>query len=408
MKSELIKERDRLEDCRNENRILKQKLDVIRQENENITSQINSLKEDLSEEKGGSEPDDRGMDGKELNHNLVEEQLVQLEENLMHERDRNQILKNEIKVLKQQKKSQSSMEEDINNIRKEMHLFHKSMEDRLNTLSKHSSQSSISSMSSMNEKVSKSKGKKDTSPKQQPSSQSKSSASARESVLFAKSNTLRFGNNSQQTRELHPNEVGHRREEDTVEKEKLVRIQKLRERREKQNRKTLIFGSSLAKSINRQLFNDQLEMGSADIHPFPGKTAKKIVEEEMLSHLERECPHTVVFVAGGNDIPRRRATTKELKDIAGHLIQGGLTCRNNYGVSKVFIASILPRAFGEFQGNRHMLNQILEEMCLENDFKFIDNSDVVILRNHVSRDGVHLNSSGCRVLTDNILCHLNA
>ena len=62
---------------------------------------------------------------------------------------------------------------------------------------------------------------------------------------------------------------------------------------------------------------------------------------------------------------------------------------------------------GEFQGNRHVLNRILKGLCEEHDFTFIDNSESIILRDHIGYDGVHLNSSGTQVFMKNILKFLN-
>ena len=186
------------------------------------------------------------------------------------------------------------------------------------------------------------------------------------------------------------------------------RINNIRNNRERRERKTMIIGSSLVKSLenNKDNLNEQLKFGSTQTHTFRGKTAEYITKY-MVPHLEEECPHTVVFVAGGNDIPRRRATEKELRTIANHLIEGGRKCKENFGVSKVSISSILPRVFGVFQGNRHVLNRILEELCAENDIGFIDNGNIAQDK-HIGYDGVHLNKAGGLVFTDNIVSHLNA
>ena len=103
----------------------------------------------------------------------------------------------------------------------------------------------------------------------------------------------------------------------------------------------MIFGSSVTRDIKKVAFDEQLDAGSANIHTFKAKTAKYITKY-MTHHLEEDCPHTVVLAAGGNDIPRRRATERELEDIANCLIEGGVQCVTNYGVSRVFISSILP------------------------------------------------------------------
>ena len=148
-------------------------------------------------------------------------------------------------------------------------------------------------------------------------------------------------------------------------------------------------------------------MGTADIFAFAGHTAENITKHYMGGHLVQECPHTVVFIAGGNDIPHRHATTKELEQIANHLIEGGRMCKENYGVTEVYISSILPRAFGHFQVNRHLLNCLLKRLCEENDLHFIDNSENIILKHHVGRDGIHLNKVGSQLFMKNILECLN-
>ena len=227
-----------------------------------------------------------------------------------------------------------------------------------------------------------------------------------------KGDTLRYNSNNPETSELDPDENGRpnvcsKGKEDTIVEEKVKRIAKLQENRERRNRKTLIFGSSHAKSIKREAFNEQLEMGTADILAFAGHTAENITKFYMSGHLVQECPHSVVFVAGGNDIPHRRATTKELETIANYLIEGGKQCKQNYGVTRVFICSILPRSFGYFQVNRHRLNGMLKSLCEENDLVFIDNSDDIILKHHIGRDGIHLNNVGSHLFMQSILKSLN-
>ena len=54
-----------------------------------------------------------------------------------------------------------------------------------------------------------------------------------------------------------------------------------------------------------------------------------------------------------------------------------------------------------------MLNRMLEELCNENDIRFIDNESIAQDK-HIGYDGVHLNKAGGLVFTDNIVSHLNA
>ena len=126
----------------------------------------------------------------------------------------------------------------------------------------------------------------------------------------------------------------------------------------------------------------------------------------MIPHLEEEQPTSVIFLAGGNDLPNEDMSNDQIKKVADCLVQGGLKCRNDYGVRNVFISSIMPRENSTFQGNRHRLNKILRGMCVENSFNFIDNHNIV-LSTHGHHDGIHLNYEGSDLLRENLLHVLN-
>ena len=140
-------------------------------------------------------------------------------------------------------------------------------------------------------------------------------------------------------------------------------------------------------------------------HEFKGKKACDITKY-MIPHLEDEQPSSVVFVAGGNDIPNKDIPFDEVKKIANHLIEGGLICRGEHGVDEIYISSIMPRSHSAFQGNRHSLNNMLREMCKQYNFTFIDNGNI-ILSTHGHQDGVHLNHEGSELLRTNLLDVLN-
>ena len=124
-------------------------------------------------------------------------------------------------------------------------------------------------------------------------------------------------------------------------------------------------------------------------------------------HLSDGPVNTVVLVAGGNDLPSyRRALPDDIITIAHNLINGGLTARNKYGVLNVVISSVLPRSSIWFQGNRRHLNNLLRELCVEHNFIFIEN-DNIILRHHLHHDGVHLNAMGSKLLSANLLAVLD-
>ena len=109
---------------------------------------------------------------------------------------------------------------------------------------------------------------------------------------------------------------------------------------------------------------------------------------------------------GVNDLPTRELPAHKIREVAQHLINGGIKCKEHFGVTDVLISSIMPRSDALFQENRHVLNNILRKQCEENDFMFIENEDIV-LSAHGHHDGVHLNDEGSDLLHKNLLFALN-
>lgn len=189
------------------------------------------------------------------------------------------------------------------------------------------------------------------------------------------------------------------------EEQREQKIQGIRERRTNRESKTLVFASSITRDVKKQEFRENHRFGDVKFHEFRGKKAKDIVHY-MEHHLEEENPHTVAFVAGGNDLPDQDLPMKDIRTVAEHLINGGVKCKEQFGVTNVLISSILPRSHSAFQGNRHRLNVLLRELCEKNQFMFIENDDI-ILRPHGHHDGVHLNKEGSILLHKNLLFALN-
>ena len=126
----------------------------------------------------------------------------------------------------------------------------------------------------------------------------------------------------------------------------------------------------------------------------------------MVPHLEDEHPSAVMFAAGGNDLSEQDMPTEQIRTVADCLVNGDKLCKTKYGVDRIYISSVLPRSNSNFQGNRHRLNKMLEQLCEENDFTFINNSNIV-LRPHGHYDGVHLNEEGSHLLHENFVNVLN-
>ena len=383
------------------------------------------------------------------------EKVIILEENKTFLLNENTVLKNEVKLLKMNERvdeeSQNNhqprsgdkpdelqeMSKGLCSLQKELSRFKKFTFRKLDELAGRDCSSSSLCSSDDQESGEESDAVEVevlTSPQPQPQKKTTSprhkhrkNAGSKQEIKVP-SVTLRYEGNSPPTAALSPDESGqtiplvpgHQLYSDKVrastaspestdydEEEKARKIEGIRERRQARESKTIIFSSSITRDVTRKQreFNEKCSKSNVVFHQFNGKKASEIVKY-MIPHLEDEQPSSVVFVAGGNDLPNKDISIEEIKKIANCLVEGGLRCRGEYGVNDVYISSIMPRSHSEFQGNRHRLNNILREMCESNDFTFIDNNNIV-LSTHGHHDGVHLNYEGSNLLGANLLSVLN-
>ena len=125
----------------------------------------------------------------------------------------------------------------------------------------------------------------------------------------------------------------------------------------------------------------------------------------IVPHLNEERPGTCVIQGGGNDLPTSRNSPTPVLDIAKDLIDTAMACKD-YGVKNILVSSVMPRNIPYMQFRRRQLNNLLRDLCTENNFTFIDN-DNIVLSEHISGDGVHLNRDGTNMLSENFLDYLN-
>ena len=167
-----------------------------------------------------------------------------------------------------------------------------------------------------------------------------------------------------------------------------------------QRKKPSIFSTSITKDIKVREFNTSYNGQSAYFHKFHGGKVRHI-KSYIPVHMDEEKPDDVVIVGGGNDL----SGNTPILEIANEIMDAGVICRMK-GASRVFVAGVLPRRDFYYQLKRHELNQLLKNLCIVNNFIFIANNNVV-LDEHVSYDGVHLNYCGTKVLQENLLDHLH-
>ena len=435
LKEELKGYKEKTYQAVEENHVVKKELQVSMEKKSEITKELEEKKKRIKE--------------LEVDLENNKEKMTMLEENKTSLLNANTVLKNEAKVLKQKKRAEedqkchlprnrqeegqilsTEIRKELSNLQKELQQFKEFTCNKLDELGGRGSLSS-SLYSPSGESGEESEGapelksppmKKTTPPSRK---QLKKNAPQKLDIPAV---TLRYEGNNQPTAEASPDESGHTiplvpgpqtysekvrcstaspESSDFDEDEKARKIEGIKARRQARESKTLIFSSSITRDITRQqkTFNEMCRKSDVTFHQFNGKKASDIVRY-MIPHLEEEQPSSVVFVAGGNDLPNKDIPFHEIKKIANCLVEGGLLCRGEHGVNDVFISSIMPRSHSAFQGNRHSLNNMLKEMCKEYNFTFIDNKNIV-LRAHGHHDGVHLNHEGSEVLRDNLLNVLN-
>ena len=438
------------------------KLQRTEVDNEEKLSKIKDMEKNQEEamkiEKALEENNNKIVTNLEEELKKSQEKVAVLEQNKTFILNENTILKNEAKVLKNKEKhqeqekklpegkgdqDQDSMKKELNNLQRELRRFKEFTFKKLDEITgRGSSSSSTQSCTSGDDQESGAESEEITKNKNHDSGaepenveshiQKKKSSLKRkqwENTAEVKSPwVLRYEANNLQTAEASPDENGRTipvvpgtvlysesvrgstmspQNSDSNEEERARKINAIKARRQRRENKTLVFSSSITRDITRtqRSFNESYKKGDVTIHEFKGKKARDIVRY-MQPHLEDEQPSSVVFVAGGNDLPNRDISEEEIRKVADFLVEGGRLCKTQYGVENIFISSIMPRENSDFQGNRHRLNKILRDMCSRNGFIFIDNNNIV-LRPHGHLDGIHLNREGSDILRDNLLNALN-
>ena len=164
---------------------------------------------------------------------------------------------------------------------------------------------------------------------------------------------------------------------------------------------TVIFSTSITKGLPFTDFNEKVN-GKVDFRRFHGHKAKHI-KEYVWTHLEELSPSQAIIQMGGNDLPTPRDKPVPVVDIANHIIQTGVICRN-YGVKKVCIGGVTLRKQQYTHHRRRELNNHLRSLCKLHKFVYINNDDIGL--EHLY-DGTHLTDEGSNILCDNYTYVLN-
>ena len=113
-------------------------------------------------------------------------------------------------------------------------------------------------------------------------------------------------------------------------------------------------------------------------------------------------PDQVIVIAGTNDLSREVYTGYTLTEY--DIVERILTiarCARSTGARKFYVSGILVRHGFHYQNIVIRVNRLLEERCREEQFIYMDQSD--ISSRHISIDGIHPNFFGQTILKRNIL-----
>ena len=168
-------------------------------------------------------------------------------------------------------------------------------------------------------------------------------------------------------------------------------------------KKRYVIGDSHVSRINRRLFQNAIVNGRAYIKPFSGVTSKQL-QYHILPTLTDENPDVVLIHVGTNDITKFNRESVDPNVVAQNIVNIADSCKS-HGVNEVFISSILTR--NDFKLNEMIgqTNHFLEQLCHQKGYTYICNDK--IKREHLYRDGIHLNADGTKILSNNFLRHIN-
>ena len=152
----------------------------------------------------------------------------------------------------------------------------------------------------------------------------------------------------------------------------------------KREEKICILSDSIYKPINMNEFNRVLKKGSAIKRLYPGATSSR-VKFYVGATLEEDRPHSMIILAGTNNITKKR--NQNVIDIVHEILEIVQKYRNK-GVSNVCVSGLICRP--QYQTMINEINELLQfNAGLMNTYEYISNSNIG--RFHLWSDNVHLN-----------------
>ena len=130
---------------------------------------------------------------------------------------------------------------------------------------------------------------------------------------------------------------------------------------------------------------------------FSGSTTE-YMKTYIQSPLMRD-PDRVIIHVGTNDLRSSQAPETIAKNIID-IAKSSTTNKN-----EILVSSIVPRR-DNLNGKGRQVNNILQKLCVENNFAYL-NYDNIRAREHCNYGGVHLNTSGSKILAESFILALS-
>ena len=169
--------------------------------------------------------------------------------------------------------------------------------------------------------------------------------------------------------------------------------------------KVLMLSDSMATRIIPGEFNKHTPLHQTYFQAFSGATSEKLKYRIEPTLLENEFD-TAIIHCGTNDIsPRSINEPVSKEEISSNILEIGKKCRA-LGVKKIFISGIIRRREDLIDQRRMVTNVAIKEMCIANEFNYIDNSNIP--KSLLWKDGIHLSYNGIREFANNLIRALNS
>ena len=177
-----------------------------------------------------------------------------------------------------------------------------------------------------------------------------------------------------------------------------------RKRKQEPKNVTMVVDSIVkfrVRDFNSDLKDFGIENVDCAIHKFPAATASQI-EDYTPRNVKANKTHGLLIHSGTNSVHQKTREGELVwtdEEIAQQILDTGIQARKD-GVRIVLVSSLIVRR-GKFWNRRvSNINSILNELCHQNNFIFINNQNINL--SHLE-DGLHLTDEGLSILKDNFL-----